>query len=362
MKKKISLQHWGNYHIAMKPLVKLLGYDLIVPPPFTRKTIEIGCKYSPESVCVPFKYQLGNYIEAIEMGANILVQAGGGCRFGYYAEVQEEILKSLGYKIEILKLQNNYGFFAIIKRIKELNPKINYLHIIKAVYIAYRKATTIEVIEDYVRKNIGFEREKGQFELVFKKFLADLDGAQTSGQTSKVRKDYLEIFRRIDTDKPEKPIKVGIVGEVYVVMEPFSNFYLEKILGKKGVEVHRFVTVSNLIVNAMKIFRQKEKMRKLAEPYLKYHIGGHGTESVGLAHKLMKDGFDGIIHIKPFGCIPEINAMPALYNLSKDYKIPVIYFSFDSLTSETGINTRLDAFYDMLVMKRKNHEKALLRN
>ncbi len=362
MKKKISLQHLGNYYIAMKPLVKLLDYDLIIPPPFTRKTIEIGCKYSPESVCVPFKYQLGNYIEAIEMGAKILVQAGGGCRFGYYAEVQEEILKSLGYKIEILKLQNNYSLFAVIKRIKELNPKINYLNIIKTVYIAYRKVTAIEVIEDYVRKNIGFEMEKGRFELVFKKFLVDLDRTQTSGQVSKVRNDYLEIFGKIDTSKPEKPLKVGVVGEVYVVMEPFSNFNLEKILGKKGVEVHRFVTLSNLVVNAIKIFRKKDKMKKLAEPYLKYHIGGHGTESVGLSHKLMKEGFDGIIHIKPFGCIPEINAMPALYNLSRDFKIPVIYFSFDSLTSETGINTRLDAFYDMLVMKKKNNDKALLRN
>jgi benzoyl-CoA reductase/2-hydroxyglutaryl-CoA dehydratase subunit BcrC/BadD/HgdB len=54
--------------------------------------------------------------------------------------------------------------------------------------------------------------------------------------------------------------------------------------------------------------------------------------------------------------------MPSLYNLSKYYKIPIIYFSFDSLTSETGVDTRLDAFYDMLVMKKKNYEKTLLRN
>lgn len=362
MKKKISLQHLGNYYIAMKPLAKLVDYELITPPPLTRKTIEIGCKYSPESVCIPFKYQLGNYIEAIENGANVLIQAGGGCRFGYYAEVQEEILKSLGYKVEILKLQNNYGLFAIIKRIKELNPKLSYFKIVKAVYIAYRKATAIECIEDLIRKNIGFEKNSGQFELAFKKFLVDLDRAETADKIKRIKNDYLEKFSQVDIDKPKNPIKVAVVGEVYIVMEPFSNFNLEKNLGRKGVEIHRFVTASNLVVNAIKIFNQKEKMRKLAEPYLKYHIGGHGTESVGLAHKLIREGFDGIIHVKPFGCIPEINAMPALYNLSKDYKIPIIYFSFDSLTSEAGVETRLDAFYDMLVMKKKNNEKALFRN
>lgn len=33
--------------------------------------------YSPDFVCVPFKYNLGNFIETLDNGANILVQAGG---------------------------------------------------------------------------------------------------------------------------------------------------------------------------------------------------------------------------------------------------------------------------------------------
>ena len=32
--------------------------------------------------------------------------------------------------------------------------------------------------------------------------------------------------------------------------------------------------------------------------------------------------------------------------------MPIIYFSFDSQTSETGIKTRLEAFYDMLKIKK----------
>lgn len=72
---------------------------------------------------------------------------------------------------------------------------------------------------------------------------------------------------------------------------------------------------------------------------------------------LAQKGYDGIIHIKPFGCIPEVNAMPMLQNISKDYKIPILYFSFDSQTSETGMKTRLEAFYDMVLM-RKEKEKC----
>ena len=32
--------------------------------------------------------------------------------------------------------------------------------------------------------------------------------------------------------------------------------------------------------------------------------------------------------------------------------MPVIFFSFDSQTSEVGIKTRLEAFYDMLMVKK----------
>ena len=77
-----------------------------------------------------------------------------------------------------------------------------------------------------------------------------------------------------------------------------------------------------------------------------------GTESVAKAKMLAEKGFDGLIHIKPFGCMPEVNAMPILQKISKDYKIPILYFSFDSQTSETGVKTRLEAFYDMLIMKK----------
>ena len=59
-------------------------------------------------------------------------------------------------------------------------------------------------------------------------------------------------------------------------------------------------------------------------------------------------GMDGVIQVKAFGCTPEIDAMPILQNISNDYRIPILNFSFDSQTSETGIKTRLEAFYDLM--------------
>ena len=89
-----------------------------------------------------------------------------------------------------------------------------------------------------------------------------------------------------------------------------------------------------------------------AKGYVKYYLGADGTHSVAVCRSLAKK-CDGIIHVKPFGCMPEINAMPALMNISADFKIPVLFFSFDAQTSETGVKTRLEAFYDMIKIKRE---------
>jgi benzoyl-CoA reductase/2-hydroxyglutaryl-CoA dehydratase subunit BcrC/BadD/HgdB len=43
--------------------------------------------------------------------------------------------------------------------------------------------------------------------------------------------------------------------------------------------------------------------------------------------------------------------LPVLQNISNEYNIPILYLSFDTQTSETGIKTRLEAFIDMLQFK-----------
>ena len=39
--------------------------------------------------------------------------------------------------------------------------------------------------------------------------------------------------------------------------------------------------------------------------------------------------------------------------ISDEYGIPIIYISFDAEDNEVGVDTRLEAFYDMIKMKRK---------
>ena len=67
----------------------------------------------------------------------------------------------------------------------------------------------------------------------------------------------------------------------------------------------------------------------------------------------IEHGYDGIIHIKSAFCTPEIGAMPIISKIAEEKDVPVLFLTFDANTSEIGVKTRLEAFYDMLEMRKK---------
>lgn len=346
----------GNYYIAIEFLIKntIKDIKILTPPPITKRTLELGSKYSPDFVCVPFKYNLGNYIEALEKGANILVQSGGGCRFGYYGEIQEQILKDAGYKFDFISVldPDNTTPFSMYGRLKKLDPKLSFLKFTYYFMLTLKMIEAIDKIEEFIRENVGFEAEEGSFQMLQKEFIKEIKEIKGFRALNMVYEKYKALFEKLEVNKPENPIRVGIVGELYVVMEPFSNCFIEKELGRKGIQVTRFITVTYLL----RTHPKEKNLLKNAGKYLKYAIGADGTDSVVRTKMLAEAGYDGVIHIKPFGCTPEVNSMPMLQNISSDYKMPVLYFSFDSQTSETGVKTRLEAFHDMLLMRKEKQK------
>lgn len=352
MTKKITFPHIGSYYIPIKYLIKKTTLcEVIVPPKITKKTIELGSKYSPDYVCVPFKYNLGNFIESINLGANVILQAGGGCRYGYYAELQEQILKDLGYKIEFINFikNNRVSLIEIYKYAKKINKKLNIFKYSYYLINTFIMIIIMDKLEKNMRENMGFEVEKNSFNKIEEKFLKDLQEEISIFKLIKIYVKYRKEYKKCLINKPHNCLKVGIVGELYSIMEPYCSCNIEKKLAEKQIEVKRFTTLTYLLL--LKKFNIKRLLRK-GKKYLKYHLGADATESVVLSEELAKKGYDGIIHMKSFGCTPEISAMPILSKISEDYNIPIIYFSFDSQDNEVGIETRLEAFYDMIIAKK----------
>ena len=83
---KVAFPHMGNVSIAWSAALKKIGAEPLIPPYTSKKTLSIGTKHSPEAICLPYKLILGNFIEAIEGGADYvsMITSPGCCRLGEY--------------------------------------------------------------------------------------------------------------------------------------------------------------------------------------------------------------------------------------------------------------------------------------
>ncbi|MCL2579795.1 MAG: hypothetical protein FWE32_07145 [Oscillospiraceae bacterium] len=350
LKTVISYPHMGNYAAVFERLFAQLfpRAEVRSPPPITQRTLELGGRHSPDFVCAPFKYNVGNYIEALEAGANLLFQTGTGCRYGHYGELQEQILRDLGYDFRFACLsRENSRPSAALRTLHAAGCQLPAHKIAAALYLALLSIRGLDEMEFWMRENIGFAQSSDRIMAIHRAFLHKVRQADSAAQMMRAIESGRCAMQAIKLDKPEHPLRVGVVGELYTLMEPFSNFNLERQLASDGISVSRAMGIWFLLFG-------RSDARSLQEGggYLRYPVGANGVDSVAQSLSYARRGYDGILHLKSFGCIPELNAGPALRALSKREGIPILQMSFDTHSGEVGAATRLEAFVDMIRMRK----------
>jgi len=344
---RLGLTHMGNINVAVKAMANKLGVDLVMTPPTTQRTLSLGVKYSPEMACFPFKLQLGNMIEALELGADTLFMPGGNgpCRFGYYHKVHELILRELGYNFYMVNQD-----FGIMHIVKYLTDGASLREIITAFRFGLAKLKALDELERLVHKMRAIERDKGNATRIYRDAFKAIDDAGDSQAIKQAKQELMNL----PTVSSPNPLKIGITGEFFIVLDPFANMDIEIELGKLGVEVRRSIFVGdwvrlNPFIYALGLL-EKNKAHRAAMPYLSRHVGGDGWQSVG--EKVLHDrDWDGLVHLEPFGCLPEImarNIMP-----STKEELPVLNIIYDEHTGKAGMVSRLEAFTDMIYRRKR---------
>ena len=105
-KVKVAFPHMGTVCIAWAAALKKIGVEPFIPPYTSKKTLSLGTEHSPEAICLPYKLILGNFIEAIEGGADYvaMITSPGCCRLGQYGNSIENALLDMGYHARYIEL------------------------------------------------------------------------------------------------------------------------------------------------------------------------------------------------------------------------------------------------------------------
>ena len=297
----ITFPYWGNYTIAFSALFEKLGLKVIIPEKSTADSNKKGAMLSPEMYCFPLKANIGNYLRAIEKGADtifMVTSMGGSCRLRYYAEVQKKVLEDSGKNVDFIifdqKLRDVY------RKLKKI-PGVFSFKIFSAIYFFFEKLALIEYLEEranYIRPR---EEKKNETTKAFRLGLKKVEEAKNIKDLYCVSRFIRREFSKIKFDKKRKIPKVGIIGEIYTVTDDSINYNIEEKLGKEGIESHKGMTLSYHIKKRMFPWRSG-RLIKNAKGYLGSAVGGHGLDAVSEMLDFVKKDFDGIVQVLPFGC------------------------------------------------------------
>ncbi|MCF8009674.1 MAG: CoA protein activase [Clostridiales bacterium] len=361
---RVTFPHMGDTWIGVKAMLEYLDVEVLMPPPCTKKTMVLGSEHAPEFACMPLKLNLGNYIEASELGANTIMMTGGcgPCRLGYYAQVQDTILQDLGYSYKMVVLEPPE------KHITELFSKIRYItgnnswwKVIKGIHFGYSKIKMVDELNKKACWARPREINRGDTDRALESAKQKIINVEYTKDLSAVHQEVLEIIDQVPVDKDRDVIKIGIVGEIFTLLEPFINFDIERRLGYMGAEVDRSLNLSewindHLFLSINKKMRSCKESRMASPPYLNHNVGGHGQETIGSTVLYARRNFDGVIQLLPFTCMPEIVAQTILPGVSNELSIPVLTLIMDEHSGEAGTVTRLEAFMDLLSRKKQKKE------
>ena len=300
MKKKFTFPRMGVYTEFFCNLVKDLGGDIITPPKITKETIKLGIKYSPEMICFPYKVCIGNLIQSLESGANAILwpDTQGTCRFTHFSEIQNKVLKDLGYNFDVLLLRRRQ-IFHDLRQIGNL---------------------TYPSLLRKLKKHYGIVKRLEEQHYDFK----------------------------YESDK----VNIGIIGEIYTMHEPIINHNILNLLRKMGANPHLSFKMSDFFRKHVHLDFSKKKEKKESREFLSKDIGGHARESLYNSVYYGQRGFDGVVHLLPLTCMPETTIQPILSLISKKYDLPIYCFPIDENNSEAGFNTRLETFVSILKQKK----------
>ncbi len=397
---------------ALAAVFRSLGIDATVSPPSDESTLSLAARFTTGEECLPQRITLGNFLKIIlrkdfdpQQVAFFLPTSSGPCRFGQYAPLLKKILRELDYSQTLVfspTSSNGYGSFG------------------SSVFRFYRSVWRCVVVSDILRKLRlmfrPYESNSGETDTVQKDALIEICSILADGSLSlknqldslvasleKIRDQFLGIplKRKRDT----KPL-IGIVGEIFLRLNSFSNQYIIRKIESLGGEVwmadvsewvwythvdqerklrSRGKKYSPAMFGArlkshyqkkdedalLKPFRHLFQSREEAPvktilqysmPYLPSHMAlGEMTLNTGKAVAYYHAGCDGVIDVSPFTCMNGIVTEAVYPKVSHDYgNIPIRIFYFDGVPFD--LEGDLEIFFEQVKSFKQNKGGRIASN
>jgi predicted nucleotide-binding protein (sugar kinase/HSP70/actin superfamily) len=307
-----------------------LGLEVIVSNPTNRKILDDGIKITVNDACIPIKVFHGHVLNLAGQVDFLfvprIVSADGKSTFCpkflglpdmvRYAETPLPTLIDVRYKRGGFSGGLFRFFYLIAHSVGVKNP----FTVIYAALCAVIKNRQYQKLLQLGLKPA--EALQAVFEHGKKKVIVP-----DSQQSSNSREDK---------------ITLALLGYPYAVFDPYISASIYSKLLKLGVDV---TTYEQIPLKLMRCFS-----KVLPQNFFWYYSNQVCWAGLYLLEE--KNIVDGIIHITAFGCGPDAMVDKTLELEAKTAGLPFLSLSIDEHTGEGGVQTRLEAFVDLLRVRK----------
>jgi predicted CoA-substrate-specific enzyme activase len=317
--------------------------------------------------CVPAPATIGAFLQVLstsdapERQRLFMPSAKGPCRFGQYHTLHRLMLDQAGYRdTKIEAWDDESGTYGTDRKLS------------RKLYNALLSADLLYKARCRIRP---YAAERGDFDRLMEDELGQLVVAvERDLPIGEALAACAGRLMRVQRSEAKKPL-VGIVGEIYVRMNPFTNGNLIETIEDAGGEawlapitewVHYLshmdafvasddrmglgVRLKMQVKNTYMMRMQKTLVRSMrsaiddrlepsmastiaaAKPYIPMRFEGESILTVGRAIEFARGGASLIINCAPFGCMPGTLTAGIFQKVEREEKVPIMSLFFDGET------------------------------
>jgi len=227
---------------ATLPIVRPMrdmGFKMEVLPPADRESVNLGLKYTNNEICYPAIIVIGDVIKALQSGdydpGEVSVgisQTGGQCRDSCYLTLLKNGMVAAGFeKVPVVTVATNF------KPINEQpGVSINYPEFIYKILQTATYADSISAMYHACAVREQVPGSSWKLASTFMEVLNDPHLKIRPGDIQALLKQAVQSFNALPVKTGSFPA-VGIVGEIYVKLNPFGGGGVVPWLIEQGVEV-----------------------------------------------------------------------------------------------------------------------------
>ncbi|QUH24555.1 acyl-CoA dehydratase activase-related protein [Serpentinicella alkaliphila] len=323
---------YAYYFPFWKTYFEELGHEVVVTPMTTKGIIDRGVKASVPEICVPIKIYLGHVITLLEEVDYIFVP-----RFVSIRKGQFFCPKFMGLPDMV-----RYTFKGIEEKLISPMIKTNSDNI-GNTFSDYKFMEKMFGISS--QKNIKALEKANEVWLRFREYSKK---GYTITEAMKIVLDgYGESSFSTNSDS-NSSVTIGLIGYVYNIYDSFISMDILNRLREMGVKVKTFEMLEeDSLEKELQRMNNKTMFWTFSDKLLAAGYSFYNNPEV-----------DGLIHVTAFGCGPDSMLGKLLDMDTVEYNKPFMTVRVDEHTGENHLQTRIEAFIDMLKRRKMNMKRG----